>query len=127
MAPSTANTAWTDFDPVINRTGLFFDQERIRAWASVMPQHPGQWVTRYCRLGVSVGGLPVDDSEVTCSVASGGYWAAAYVPFRSESYVTINGAGLKNIRPLQRTASGNTAEWSIGSTNPASVGFEVLR
>jgi hypothetical protein len=124
---STTNTTWTDFDPVIIRNGLFFDQDRIRAWASVMVYHPGQWVGRDCRLGVSVGGIACDDSEVGGSVASGGYWAAAYVPFRAEGYVTVSGAGLKSIKPLQRTPSGGTAQWYIITQYPASVGFEVLR
>jgi hypothetical protein len=127
---STTNSTWTDFDPVISRTGLFFDQERIRAWASVMIYHPGQWVGRDARLGVSLGGISgvvCDDSEVGGSCASGGYWAAAYVPFRAEGYVTVSGAGLKNIRPIHRAAPGGTAQWYTITHYPASVGFEVLR
>jgi hypothetical protein len=127
MSVTTTNTGWTDFDPVINRTGLFFDQERVRAWAHMMPEHPGQWVGRVNRLGVSFAGVPVDDSEISCSVASGGYWAAADISFRSEVYVTVSGAGLKNIRPVHKTLSGNTAQWLIVTHYPASVGFEVLR
>jgi hypothetical protein len=127
ITPSTANTAWTDLDPVLTRTGLFFDQERIRAWAALMPWTSGQWAGRECRLGISVSTTVVEDSELSASLNTGGYWALPCVSYRSEAYVTISGAGIKSIKPIHKTQSGSTSQWIVDSTRPAQIGFEVLR
>ena len=128
-SPSTSLTTWSNLEANGNlaRDGLFFDKERVRVWSSAMSYVSSLNSEANCRLGVSVAGVPVDDSEVAAQINRGTAYALPNGVVRAEAYVTTSGAGLKNIRAIHKTESGGYAQWNMNSTRPASVGFEVLR
>lgn len=124
----TSSTTWQDMDAVnLVKDGLFFDRERVRLWCVAMTYVGPLNISRYSRLGVSVNGTPVEDSETGSVAGRGSGYANPFSSQRAEAYYTVDGSGLRSLKAIHKTVSGYASDFFLQPELPASIGYEVVR